>query len=574
MQRSPLFSLLPAIAAVCTIAFGCEKNGQESPGTRQNTESPELVILSDTGTDIDSKAFDNTGGEVTIIVGSNYSWTASVEEGKDWVVLDIEEDQREGGKYGDSRVTVIVAPSYDEAERTAVITFTAGEKTATFTVIQGATFLDVDATAVDISHVGETQNVDISTNALDWSPEVVSGGDWCSVVKNGNAGISITAEANNGNERVAVLRITAGTIVREITVTQSDYQPPYEDKEVVQVQKATKGDGIELILMGEGYTARDMAKGAGKYHKDMYAAIEHFFSVYPYNAYREYFNIWIVGAVSTDEGMSVMGKSRKNTVFKLLWDSRSTGIGCDGNGNGKWDENEIEDQVIRTYTRLVSNRADVNKDINDMTVIMPINMDVYAGTCMMTTGGYSYAMCPANKRTAAGTTFESTVIHEAGGHGFAGLFDEYIYYPNQSIDSDEKASIRYWKQYGFSVNLDVDSGGNVTQTEWAPMAASAKYSLVGSKYSRVNIWEGGNYFGRGIWRPESNSCMNDNVPYFNAPSRWAAVRRIKKLSGVDSNYTIAEFMADDVIPQYPEWSGMGTRSPEPFIPLGRPILVE
>jgi hypothetical protein len=572
MKRTLLFWSLSALFAVGTITSGCEKPTPERYSGRES-ESVDLVVLSDFGTGINSETVDNTGGEVTIFVGSNHFWKASVDESIEWLALNDWEDERENDKYEESRVTVIVAPNNDEAERSATITFTSDNKTTTLTVTQGATFLNVESPLVDILFSGETKSVAVSTNALEWGAEVISGGDWCSVVKNGSASISITAEANNtDNERTAVLNITAGNIIREVTVVQGDSQNVWEDKEVVQVQKATKGKGVELIFMGEGYIAADMAKGAGKYHRDMYAAIEHFFSVYPYNAYREYFNVWIVGAISKESGMSVAGGARKNTVFKLLWEGNGgTGIGCDGNGNGWWEDDE--DGVILEYTRLVCDRPDVRKNINEMTVIIPINMDIYAGTCAMFMDGFSYSMCPANTETRAGMTFQALTVHEAGGHGFAKLTDEYIN-KNGTIPGNEKQDLLDWQNNGFCANVDVLSGGNVTKTHWASIAANTKYSVVGARYSRVDIWEGGNYYKRGVWRPERNSCMNDNVLYFNAPSRWAAVRRIMKLSGEDTDYTIAEFMEDDVIPQYPESSGMGTRSPEPFIPLGRPRLVK
>jgi hypothetical protein len=566
MKRTPLFWSLSALFAVGALTSGCEKN---TPELDPDPAPVELVVLSEDGTDKGS--FDNTGGDVTLTVGSNYSWKASVTGGVDWVELDLREEEREGGKYKESRVTVVVAPSYDEAERTATITFTAKEKTAAFTVTQGATFLSVEATTADIYFAGETINLDISTNALDWGAEVVSGGDWCSVAKNGSGSISITGMANSvDSERTADLRIIAGEITREVTVTQGGYQISWEDREVVRIQKATEGNGIELILMGEGYTYRDMAKETGKYERDMRAAADHFFSIYPYNEYRDYFNVWIVGAVSKESGMSVAGGQTKDTVFKLQWDGEGT------TNIASMEHSDTKEITVHRYARLVSD-GEVHKNINNMTVIIPINYDIYAGTCIMSFDGFSYAMCPANTKTEAGMTFKALVVHEAGGHGFAKLEDEYIYHKNATMPSEERDEIKRWKdRAGHFANIDVNVGGNVTKTSWAEIAANLEYSVVGSRYSRVDIYEGACKYGKGIWRPEHNSCMNNNVLYFNAPSRWAMVRRIMALSGKDPDYTAAEFMEDDVIPQYPTEGGMdmGTRSTEPFIPLGRPILMD
>lgn len=48
---------------------------------------------------------------------------------------------------------------------------------------------------------------------------------------------------------------------------------------------------------------------------------------------------------------------------------------------------------------------------------------------------------------------------------------------------------------------------------------------------------------RGVFRSEQNSCMNNNVPYFNAISRESIVRRIKKYAG--ETFSFEEFVAND-----------------------------
>jgi hypothetical protein len=61
--------------------------------------------------------------------------------------------------------------------------------------------------------------------------------------------------------------------------------------------------------------------------------------------------------------------------------------------------------------------------------------------------------------------------------------------------------------------------------------------------------------------------MNENDLYFNAPSRWAQVRRIMYLAGF--NYSFVQFLQDDVVPVYPT----STRSSvEKFVPLAPPVI--
>ena len=101
------------------------------------------------------------------------------------------------------------------------------------------------------------------------------------------------------------------------------------------------------------------------------------------------------------------------------------------------------------------------------------------------------------------------------------------------------SSIKLEKRYGWFENVDFYD--DILLTSWKRFAGH-------SKYDRVGTFEGAMY-GKGIWIPEFNSCMNNNILYFNAPTRWAQVRRIHKLAGIDC--TFSQFLQDDQIPVYP-----------------------
>ncbi len=61
------------------------------------------------------------------------------------------------------------------------------------------------------------------------------------------------------------------------------------------------------------------------------------------------------------------------------------------------------------------------KPLSQLIVIMPINANINAGTTVMQYEGFAYAMC------STGPVYKNIVVHEAGGHGFAKLGDEYAY---------------------------------------------------------------------------------------------------------------------------------------------------
>ena len=68
--------------------------------------------------------------------------------------------------------------------------------------------------------------------------------------------------------------------------------------------------------------------------------------------------------------------------------------------------------------------------------------------------------------------------------------------------------------------------------------------LTNSVYrNEVGIYEGGLYYGQGVFRPSENSMMRDNLEYFNAPSRLAIFKRIMELSG--EGYSLEKFLEYD-----------------------------
>ena len=390
----------------------------------------------------------------------------------------------------------------------------------------------------------------IATDQPAWTYNIVQNGNWLTATKSDDR-LQLSATANSSEQkRQATIQIAAGGLTETVTITQDERASgKYVDKEVIKLQSATIGKGIDIILMGDGYTVKDMDKGSGKYEKDMREAANYFFSVYPYTEFRNYFNVYMIAAISNQEGTSDKSTNTwVDTKFETVWEGgRSTGIECN-------------DEIVVEYLEAID--ALEFADIDDLTVIMPINSKIYAGTCNMYyydsfpydfANGFSICMCPV------GSYFMDVIIHESCGHGFAKLMDEYVYYSDKPIPFSDKLLINTLKKYGWYENVDFYS--DIMLTSWKGFANLPKYSMVGT-------FEGGYMYGKGIWRPELNSCMNNNVPYYNAPSRWAMVKRIMRLAGI--NYSFAQFLQDDKIPVYP--TSLRRQDPKTFIPFAPPVI--
>ena len=288
------------------------------------------------------------------------------------------------------------------------------------------------------------------------------------------------------------------------------------DGEVTVLQNATVGAGVDIVFTGDGFVDKDMAKG-GNFDQAMSEALEYLFNLEPMKTYREYFNVYAVKAVSKNDRFA---EGCQTALEAFLGEPPFV------SGN---------DAKVMEY----ASKAPV-KSLEGLTVAVILNANVYAGTTMMSVVDDSAISYVGMARVPSGSypnSFEAILTHELIGHAFAKLGDEYVYrneaYP-MAGDLDWRNEV--WIKTGYSANLDLTSDPELIR--WAHMLKDERYS------SYTGIVEGGDYYSYGIWRPERQSIMRDNDPYFNAPSREAIVKRIMQLSSED--FTFEDFAAKDI----------------------------
>jgi hypothetical protein len=300
------------------------------------------------------------------------------------------------------------------------------------------------------------------------------------------------------------------------TVTQYNYQ--YAEDEIIALQSATKGKGVNLVFLGDGYNAKDISEG--NYLSDIKEAVNHFFNIEPYKTYKDYFNVYTGIAVSPDSGVETV-----NTIIDTRFSTRftSTFLG---------DYSAIMEYACKAPT--------VSEDnLNETLIVMIPNTTDYGGVTYMYSDGLSIAYCPKSDYDYP-LDFRGLIQHEAGGHGFGKLGDEYIYH-NAYYDAcsclccDHKG-IQSAKALGWYPNLSLS--GKTSDVPWSHFIYHDKYSAM------VDIYEGGYMHTRGVYRSEQTSCMNNNIPYYSAISREAIVKRIKKIAG--ETYSFEEFVKNDV----------------------------
>lgn len=357
--------------------------------------------------------------------------------------------------------------------------------------------------------------------------EVASKPDWCEVSpasgnKKTEVTLTIKGMAKNADSRdgKVVFRLKDKDYTHECSVSQYGYE--YGEDEWITLQKATKGNngGINIVLLGDGFNAKDIA--SGKYLNDIKQEVEYFFGIEPYKTYRDYFNVYTAIPLSTESGVGTVNTiryNRFNTTF-------TGGVGL------KADYDEVFDYTLGAPT--------VNKgNLNQTLIIMVPNSTDYGGICQMWEDGSAIAFCPQSTYGYPLDT-RGVIQHEAGGHGFGKLGDEYIYH-NAFIDFCDCTCCGHVLEFNGAKSLgwfdNLELTGKMHSVGWSHLIFDDRYSDI------VDIYEGGYKHNRGVFRSEPNSCMNNDIPYYSTISRESIVKRIKAYAG--ETYSFEDFVKND-----------------------------
>lgn len=291
----------------------------------------------------------------------------------------------------------------------------------------------------------------------------------------------------------------------------ADYSKDYKYK---QIKKATKGKGLDIVIMGDAYSDRLINNGT--YDQDLGNAIENIFSEEPLKSLRNYFNVYISYAVSEHETIEGI------TAFSLVFNDMSSHIDAALDGT-------IEDYVkaiLPDYGREFATGRPIPY------IIIVSNCHRHAGVTNFFTSGSSLVL------TSLGTddsNFHSIICHEFG-HAIGKLADEY---DQMGLTFYDEYSFKQEGIKGFWPNVDITN--DPKDVKWSDFLTDGRYSSQG-----LGIFEGGfaNY-AHGIWRPTENSIMGDALTGFNAPCREAIYKNVLTLADDSFVYDYETFVAFD-----------------------------
>ena len=300
-------------------------------------------------------------------------------------------------------------------------------------------------------------------------------------------------------------------IFGESTYESTDYRM---DKQYETLQRASKGRGIDIVLLGDAFTDIDIA--TGHYRDIMEYAMESFFSIEPTKTYRDYFNVHMVYAVSRK---AHIGDDASQVALGTVLD-KTNGISNRLNLIPDYVYTVVPRGVI-PYPSIIMNNNNAGLTYTKGTGIIEPN--------------YSFSGYPAGGRES----LKGLILHESVGHGFGLLADEYIDYllaDWQEISDSKKNRLKLNHEKGLSLNVSLTD--DPSKVYWSHLIGHPRYPY-------VSIYKGGYYYLNGVWRSENESVMtqSESYLYFNAICRELLVKRILELSG--EGYSFEKFLQTD-----------------------------
>ncbi len=387
--------------------------------------------------------------------------------------------------------------------------------------------LDLESTcALNAAH--SRKMVVRAPSEMEWS--VTHKPDWVTVTPSSGSGkVEVTiafdemARGNGNRADSLVFKPTAYDHYKVVKLDQYDYQ--YDNGDVITNQTATKGNGVNIVFMGDCFDAKDIAEGY--YEEIMNEAIEHFFAVEPYTTYRDYFNVYTVIGHSTDSGMPTTYKMNQESLFESQYAYGDSGF-----------QFKINKEKCFEYACKVPT---VTKDnLHQTPVVVIENSNVYGGITYMWEDNTALSV-QCIHRNPYPQDFRGVIQHEVGGHAFGKLADEYIHHGDfidmcGCICCEHDNDFLNLQSLGWYQNLSLNSSHY--EVPWSHLIFDPQFQMY------VDMYEGGFFHQRGVYRSEVNSCMNNNIPYYSAISREAIVKRIMEYAGEE--YTFEMFKANDV----------------------------
>lgn len=529
-----------------------------------DTEEPSFSFGNKVGESVSIEA--EAGAETTLSFESALSWQASVSA--DWLSV-----APESGEAGKNEITLTVDKVNNTGEpRSATLRLTSGSLVQEFEVVQDE-YIRVEKEVYQLSARGGDFVINfVTTLSSDEFNAYTGAGEQWIVQQETNATrvageetsyyLPLRALPNEGNQSRTMTfyfvkepfdnATIDNNILATVEVVQAglmsgestDYS---RDGEMRVIQTHSAGNGIPLVLMGDGFIDKEIANGY--YDQVMEQAVENIFTEHPISELRDYFDIYSVTVVSPNSQFGVGEDNEGGESALGCW--MELGMSTLVGGN---------DVTVQQYLQHVE-----GIDLDDMQVVVILNSSAYKGTNYNyfynngTPSNFSIAYFPVIENLES-ENFRRVLVHETVGHGIGKLEDEYAYQEQGAIPMDQKLQIQQ-QQRDFGWWRNVDFTADWDAVLWSDFLQDSRYDGQG-----LGVFEGACTYATGAYRPTEESMMNGNTQGFNAPSRRAIYDNVMQ-RGEGRTPSLEEFIAFDLQTYQPS---VLTKAAAPSRPFARP----
>lgn len=424
----------------------------------------------------------------------------------------------------------------DPASQSVTLTLTSDDDVLT----QRITFADGGpfevSTGGKVDYIGGEMSLVVGQNNYGSYTLNVNGGSWIHETFSGVTGY-YTLDENPGAERTAtavysIKNAQSGvngdlTYTKSVVITQAAYGTSlsknyYSNGHKLMLNSATAGyTPLNIVILGDGYKKKDLMQ-EGKFERSARSAMDAFFSVEPYKSFKNRFNVYAVAYESANEGprLESVSSSSHSTYFGSYYKGGgNTYVNCSDDGKSKIKSivqgtlGLSGDSYYRTIVIVLINTSEAvgSTDYPSMSTSSSVG-DGYAS--------FAIAMLAANS-----TGTNGLIRHEAGGHAFGRLGDEYPVSWYTEAQVNERHSVGFYRNVA------------TNQSYWSAFT-SAGYGSDEVTYDKY-----GSYATYRSTR-ESGIMWNNNGQ-FNAVSRHAIYERIIKQSQGAGAYSWNSFLEWD-----------------------------
>lgn len=307
------------------------------------------------------------------------------------------------------------------------------------------------------------------------------------------------------------------------------------------MQQAEQGKGIDLVVVGDGFTIEDLQPG-GCWEAALDTETKYLWHWEPLKSFRDHFNVYAVPSFYDGPDMCG-GIAKGDTIFTPLGNNYTTNLS---------PQRINPEKVFRFAYENTPVKVDKGTP-HDMFVLLVINTDQgWGGWCTsdwyVDRPGWGQGLVPVGifYRFLYGS-----FTHELIGHAIGRFADEYLQSGKENLPFPEGHFGTQWyldnqKKKGITLNVTFSENPDDTlrfvNRNWAWM--------VKNNYRGVGTYEGAVHHGKNIWRATWNSTMKGggrfgNYNYINPVQRELIVRRIYELSGRGAEYSFEKFLEYD-----------------------------